>query len=64
MCLAVGRYTRSEEVDHVGDHNDHRDSNLRGLCKWHHARRTSAQGNAAQVRVTQRYPKEKHPGLN
>lgn len=51
------------EVDHVLGRDNHDDTNLRSLCEWHHKRRTSAQGNAARKRVTQAYPKEKHPGV-
>ncbi|WTW96166.1 HNH endonuclease [Streptomycetaceae bacterium NBC_01309] len=51
------------DVDHIGDPQVHADENLRLLCQWHHRKRTSAQGNAARTRITQRRPPERHPGL-
>ena len=51
------------DVHHMGAPDDHRDAVLRSLCAWHHRRITSAQANAKRVRVTQRYPSEKHPGV-
>jgi len=51
------------EVDHIGDRNNHDPSNLRAACRWHHARRTSQQANAAKQRKTQRREPEPHPGL-
>lgn len=53
----------ANQVDHIGDRHDHSMANLRSLCKWHHAKRTSAQGNAARKRVSQQRPPEKHPGI-
>jgi hypothetical protein len=63
MCLAIGRQTPTTDIDHIGDPSDHRDEMLRGLCAWHHGKRTSKQANAKRKRVTQRYPKETHPGF-
>lgn len=37
------------DVDHIGYRDDHRLVNLRLLCREHHNRRSSAQGNAAQA---------------
>jgi hypothetical protein len=54
---------RGADVDHVGDPHDHRPDNARTLCKWHHNRRSSKQGNAAQVRISTKRPREPHPGL-
>jgi hypothetical protein len=51
------------DVDHKGDKHDHSDRNLRALCAWHHGKRTSEQGNAARVRVSNRRAAERHPGL-
>jgi 5-methylcytosine-specific restriction protein A len=51
------------DVDHIGDKHDHRDENLRALCDWHHKKRSSAQGNAARVRIPERRRPERHPGL-
>lgn len=48
------------DVDHIGDRNDHNLKNLRLLCAAHHARRSSAQGNAARharrIRNTETHP--------
>lgn len=57
-CVMVAR-----EVDHIGDRDDHRPENLRAVCEWHHARRSSAQGNAARRRPAERRQRETHPGL-
>lgn len=51
------------ECDHIGDPKDHRHEMLRTMCGWHHHRKTSAQANACRKRVTQRRPKEPHPGV-
>jgi hypothetical protein len=60
-------YCRSDstEVDHMGSAADHRPEVLRGICHYHHLRRTSAQGNAAAARMRSlKYrPAEKHPGF-
>lgn len=59
-----GRCTETTqlEVDHIDDPDDHSLDNLRTLCTWHHARRSSAQANAA--RAARRAPtKRTHPGL-
>ena len=48
------------DVDHTGDKHDHRMEMLRSLCSWHHDRKSSAQGNAAQQR---RRPTPQHPGI-
>ena len=53
----------ARDVDHVGDRHDHRPESLRSLCGWHHDRRSSAQGNAARRRPSNRRPVEEHPGL-
>ena len=60
-CVLCG--APASEVDHVGDRHDHSDANLRSLCTPHHARRSSAQGNAARWAVRARRPPEQHPGL-
>lgn len=56
------------DVDHIiaGDNHDY--SNLRSLCRWHHQRKSSAEGAAALVakkrRNAQRFKRtEQHPGL-
>ena len=51
------------EVDHVRRGNDHSDANLRALCDWHHGRKSSAEGNAARVRLSNKRAPERHPGL-
>ncbi len=53
----------ANQVDHMGDRSDHRDSVLRSLCAWHHGKVSSAQGNAARWRFTMRRPDERHPGM-
>lgn len=59
-------YCRSDstEVDHMGTAWDHRAPMLRGICHYHHLRRTSAQANAAQARLRslRLRPRENHPG--
>jgi 5-methylcytosine-specific restriction enzyme A len=54
----------SEEVDHIGSAWDHSPEMLRGICTWHHLRRSSSQGNAAKafLRSLRYRPQEKHPG--
>ena len=55
--------TSELEVDHAGERTDHRAEALRTLCHWHHAKRSSAQGNAARRRPSNRRKPEEHPGL-
>lgn len=56
---------RATEVDHVIPGDDHRLSNLRGICAWHHARKSAAEGVAARAaaRATLTRAPERHPGL-
>lgn len=51
------------EVDHIRRGDDHRDANLQAACTWCHARKSSAEGNAARPRYSRRRPPEQHPGL-
>jgi hypothetical protein len=51
------------QVDHIVAGDDHRPANLRSLCAWHHARKSSVEGNAARRRPTERRPTPPHPGL-
>lgn len=51
------------QVDHIGDRNDHRLENLQLLCEWHHLRKSSREGNQSGPRFTARHPGEPHPGL-
>jgi len=37
--------------------------NLRMLCTWHHARKSSREGQAARKNLTERRPTPRHPGL-
>lgn len=53
----------ASDVDHIRDPHDHSDGNLRALCSWHHARKSSAEGNAARWRFRARRLVEPHPGL-
>jgi hypothetical protein len=54
----------ANQVDHIGDPDDHSDANLRALCAWHHGHRTALQGNAAHPPgPTLRRESEPHPGL-
>jgi 5-methylcytosine-specific restriction endonuclease McrA len=39
------------------------DSNLASMCRWHHDRKTSAEGNRARKRVRQAREPEPHPGI-
>lgn len=50
------------DVDHVEPGDDHRDSNLTSLCGWHHKRKSSSEGGAANARRHQA-PARKHPGI-
>jgi hypothetical protein len=50
------------ECDHWGDRYDHRVESLRWLCKTHHGRKSSAQGNAAKrPGPNKNRPLEAHP---
>lgn len=56
------------DVDHVSPGNDHRDSNLRALCSWHHLKKSGAEGARAKAANLRRQDKkfrrsEAHPGL-
>lgn len=52
------------EIDHADRGDDHSDDNLQAACRWCHARKSSAEGNAAhKPRPSRRRPAEPHPGL-
>lgn len=53
------------EVDHIEPGDNHALSNLRGICRWHHARKTSQEGARAQAekRSILTRPAETHPGV-
>ncbi|MGW3486545.1 HNH endonuclease [Streptomyces sp. NPDC001054] len=55
----------ANQVDHIGDKNDHRPEMLQALCAQCHGRKSSAQGNAARWAPAARRdrPAERHPGL-
>jgi 5-methylcytosine-specific restriction protein A len=58
----------ADEVDHVRAGDDHSLTNLRpihgrGTPQRCHARKSSAEGNAARWKVRQRREPERHPGL-
>lgn len=53
-----------QDVDHAGAKDDHRVEALRALCRYHHRRRTAAQGHQARAELkAKRRPVPKHPGL-
>lgn len=55
---------RANQCDHIEPGDNHDLENLQALCRWHHARKTSAEGAAARVYVEPRRRKpEAHPGL-
>jgi 5-methylcytosine-specific restriction endonuclease McrA len=54
------------DCDHIGDRTDHRMSNLRALCHWHHLRRSGQQGGRASQQARNARKKAaqpKHPGV-
>lgn len=42
---------KATDVDHMGDRNDHRHSNLQSLCSYHHDQKTAAQGGRAAAKA-------------
>jgi len=53
----------ANEVDHIDGADNHHPSNLRALCTYHHARRTSQQAHAARWAKYSTKRVERHPGL-
>lgn len=53
------------DVDHIEPGDNHDLSNLQLLCRWHHNKKSSAEGNKSPTRkrVSERRPQERHPGL-
>jgi hypothetical protein len=52
------------ECDHAVHRNDHRIESLRWLCKTHHGRKSSREGNDAhRERPSRLRPAEVHPGV-
>jgi hypothetical protein len=56
-------WDKATDVDHIVAGDDH--SQLQGICTWHHAKKSSAEGNAAQaaLRAMLKHPVERHPGI-
>jgi len=54
---------QARHVDHITRGGGDQDTNLRALCAWHHGRKSSAEGNEARTRPTERRSPENHPGL-
>jgi len=54
----------ANQVDHIDPGDNHDESNLQALCRWHHARKSSREGAAARrPRPRQRREPEAHPGM-
>lgn len=52
------------DVDHIGDGNDHRPSNLRAACQPCHATRTATAANDRRYGAQRRHRQPaRHPGL-
>jgi len=58
-------WDKGTDVDHKVAGDDHSLANLQLLCTWHHARKSSREGNEAQaaLRAMLRHPVEQHPGV-
>lgn len=56
LCLAP-----ATDVDHIDDPENHKHSNLRSLCGYHHRQRTAQQGGLANASKAKK-PKS-HPGV-
>jgi 5-methylcytosine-specific restriction enzyme A len=53
----------STDVDHIIRGDNHKDDNLRGICRPCHGHKSSREGNAAKAaRRQSTRPAEKHPG--
>ncbi|MYR43049.1 HNH endonuclease [Streptomyces sp. SID5910] len=67
MPFSDGRICGAEatDVDHIVPGGDHSMANLRALCSWCHARKSSSEGGAAAAltRVRIDRPKPTHPAL-
>lgn len=54
----------ANQVDHIVHGDDHELANLQALCRWHHARKSSAEGVAARrPRASRTRAPEPHPGM-
>jgi hypothetical protein len=58
-------WDKATDVDHKVPGTDDSLENLAGICTWHHAKKSSAEGNAAQaaLRAMLKHPVERHPGI-
>jgi 5-methylcytosine-specific restriction endonuclease McrA len=54
---------KGTDVDHIEPGDNHDLSNLQLLCKWHHNKKSSQEGNKARPRYTEKRPPEAHPGV-
>lgn len=65
VCEVPECQDRATDVDHVKRGDNHDLANLQGLCRHHHALKSSAEGNEQQRINRQRInrPAEQHPGL-
>jgi 5-methylcytosine-specific restriction endonuclease McrA len=63
ICHVCGQ-PGATQVDHIEAGDDHRPENLGAIhdepC---HRRKSSAEGNAARWKFTEKRPKQTHPGL-
>lgn len=55
------------DVDHIRPGDDHSETNLRSLCKWHHQKKSSHEGGVALAEMRRRNEAkfrrhEAHPG--
>jgi 5-methylcytosine-specific restriction protein A len=54
----------ANQVDHIERGSNHAERNLQALCQWHHARKSSAEGHAAQrPKLKRAREPEPHPGM-
>lgn len=54
----------ANQCDHIAAGDDHSETNLQALCAFHHARKSSAEGHAAQrPRARQARVPEPHPAF-
>lgn len=56
-----GRF--ANEVDHIGDRDDHSYGNLQALCHWHHLRKSGRPGGLAAQAKAATKPVFRHPGV-